>query len=232
MAVSFFQVAFSRLAGKAELGSAAHGRLTPHSVRHTPPTWARRENVPLDRIAAVLGHADLRMTLRTYANIRPDDLAASLDVLASVERRAREGTGEEKAALWCAGDPSNREDSLLFARAFNFGGLAVVVDGDQELVRIKEAEVEKGVNSTILQESVSEGPRSHDPLRQCVEGLENQPQRVHDLLLILNGSGGQRRELPYRDPSGHRDPAMSLVKKDSACIAAQHSVQSWLVLRG
>jgi hypothetical protein len=31
------------------------------------------------------------MTLQTYAHIRPDDLAAPLDVLAGVERMAREG---------------------------------------------------------------------------------------------------------------------------------------------
>lgn len=50
------------------------------------------------RIVAVLGHADLRMTLRTYAHIRTDDLAAPLDVLAGVEKRAREGTEKKRAA--------------------------------------------------------------------------------------------------------------------------------------
>ncbi len=34
--------------------------------------------------------ADLRMTLKTYALIRPEDLAAPLNVLAGVERAARE----------------------------------------------------------------------------------------------------------------------------------------------
>jgi integrase len=61
-------------------------------------TWARREGVPLDRIAAVLGHADLRMTMQTSAHIRPDDLAAPLDVLAGVERRAREDEASSVAS--------------------------------------------------------------------------------------------------------------------------------------
>lgn len=99
MTVPFLQVAFRRILRVAGLkGGGVHGRLTPHSVRHTAATWARREGVPLDRIAAVLGHADLRMTMRTYAHIRADDLAAPLDVLAGVERRAREESEEKKAA--------------------------------------------------------------------------------------------------------------------------------------
>jgi hypothetical protein len=38
------------------------------------------------------------MTMRTYAHIRADDLAAPLDVLAGAEKRAREGSEEKKAA--------------------------------------------------------------------------------------------------------------------------------------
>ncbi len=99
MTVPFLQVAFRRIVKAAEMkGGGVHGKLTPHSVRHTAATWARREGVPLDRIAAVLGHADLRMTLRTYAHVGPADLASPLDVLAGVERRAREEAGEKKAA--------------------------------------------------------------------------------------------------------------------------------------
>jgi hypothetical protein len=68
------------------------GTITSPYAQLRPPrrdaTWARREGVPLDRIAAVLGYADLRMTLRTHAHIRPEDLAAPLDVLAGVERMA------------------------------------------------------------------------------------------------------------------------------------------------
>lgn len=62
------------------------------------PTAAPFLNTAFQRIAAVLGHADLRMTIRTYAHIRADDLAAPLDVLAGVERRSREGTEEKRAA--------------------------------------------------------------------------------------------------------------------------------------
>jgi hypothetical protein len=110
MTVPFLQVAFQRIAGKAALEGAVHGRLTPHSVRHTAATWARRQGVPLDRIAAVLGHADLRMTMRTYAHIRPDDLAAPLDVLAGMERMARQGqSGSEEEIRGRNGDENPPE---------------------------------------------------------------------------------------------------------------------------
>jgi integrase len=88
--VKTLQTAFRRIARRAKLTTGEHGKLTPHSIRHTAATWARREGVPLDRIAAVLGHADLRMTMRTYAHIRPEDLSPALDVLAGIEKGARE----------------------------------------------------------------------------------------------------------------------------------------------
>jgi hypothetical protein len=68
---------------------------TPHS--DGAPIALPLVRTAFQRIVAVLGHADLRMTLRTYAHIRPEDLAAPLDVLAGVERRSREGTEEKKA---------------------------------------------------------------------------------------------------------------------------------------
>ena len=97
MTIPFVQVSFRRIIRIAKLETAEHGKLTPHSVRHTAATWSRRQGVPLDRIAAVLGHADLRMTMKTYAHIRPEDLSAGLDVLEGIEKGARE-LNEEKTA--------------------------------------------------------------------------------------------------------------------------------------
>jgi integrase len=114
MTVPFLQVAFRRIARKAALKDAVHGRLTPHTLRHTHATWSRRKGVPLDRIAAVLGHADLRMTMRTYAHIRPDDLAAPLDVLEGMERMARQGkAGSEEEIRGRNGDENPPEAGKL-----------------------------------------------------------------------------------------------------------------------
>jgi integrase len=98
ISVPFLQMAFQRIAREAETRDADHCRLKPHSVRHTAATWARMKGAPVDRIAALLGHADLRMTMRISAHIRADDPAGPLDVLAGVEKRAREEAREKKAA--------------------------------------------------------------------------------------------------------------------------------------
>ena len=91
--VTTLQTAFRRIARRAGVAQGEHGRLSPHSIRHTAATWQRREGVPQDRIKETLGHRDLRMTMR-YAHIRPEDLSSALDVLAGVERAAREGNRE------------------------------------------------------------------------------------------------------------------------------------------
>jgi len=59
-------------------------RLKTHSIRHTAATWARKAEVPLDRISGILGHRDPEMVLR-YAHIQPEDLDGTLG---AVERAA------------------------------------------------------------------------------------------------------------------------------------------------
>jgi hypothetical protein len=62
----------------------------------------------------MLGHADLRMTMRTYTHIRPDDLAAPLDVLAGMERMARQGkVGSEELNRGPNGDENHPEPGKL-----------------------------------------------------------------------------------------------------------------------
>ena len=55
--------------------------LTTHSIRHTAATWARKAEVPLDRISGILGHKDPAMVLR-YAHIQPEDLDGALGAVA------------------------------------------------------------------------------------------------------------------------------------------------------
>ncbi len=78
---------FHEILTAAELeDGAAHGRLTTHSIRHTAATWARKAEVPLDRISGILGHRDPKQVLR-YAHIQPGDLDGALQ---AVERAANE----------------------------------------------------------------------------------------------------------------------------------------------
>jgi len=48
--------AFHRILRAARLDKGGvHGGLTTHSIRHTAATWARKAEVPLDRISGILG---------------------------------------------------------------------------------------------------------------------------------------------------------------------------------
>jgi integrase len=71
------------------------GEWTPHSVRHTAATWARKAGVPLDRVAKMLGHAGLGLVER-YAHFSVEDLNPALDAVSAMERRGGERTVNEK----------------------------------------------------------------------------------------------------------------------------------------
>jgi integrase len=66
------------------------GDWTPHSIRHTAATWARKAGTPLDRVAKMLGHAGLGLVLR-YTHFSPEDLNPALDAVAAMERRGAVG---------------------------------------------------------------------------------------------------------------------------------------------
>lgn len=61
------------------------GDWTPHSIRHTAATWARKAGVPLDRVAKMLGHAGLDLVLR-YAHFSVEDLNPALDAVSAMEK--------------------------------------------------------------------------------------------------------------------------------------------------
>jgi integrase len=62
------------------------GPWTPHSLRHTAATWARKAGVPLDRVAKMLGHAGLGLVL-PYAHFAVEDLNPALDAVSAMEKR-------------------------------------------------------------------------------------------------------------------------------------------------
>ncbi|HQQ78864.1 MAG TPA: tyrosine-type recombinase/integrase, partial [Thermoanaerobaculia bacterium] len=70
------------------------GAWTPHSIRHTAATWARKAGTPLDRIAKTLGHAGLNLVER-YAHFSVEDLNPTLDAISAMERRGGERTVNE-----------------------------------------------------------------------------------------------------------------------------------------
>jgi integrase len=48
--------------------------VTPHILRHTAATWMAMRGVPMDVIARLLGHGDVRVTQRVYAKYGPEYL--------------------------------------------------------------------------------------------------------------------------------------------------------------
>lgn len=82
----------SRLFEKTVEAAGLVGDWSPHSIRHTSATWARKSGVPLDRVAKMLGHAGLGLVLR-YAHFSVEDLNPALDAVSAMEKR---GTVNER----------------------------------------------------------------------------------------------------------------------------------------
>ncbi|HEX7600207.1 MAG TPA: site-specific integrase [Polyangiaceae bacterium] len=78
------------------------GDWTPHSIRHTAATWARKAGMPLDRVAKMLGHAGLGLVLR-YAHFATEDLDLTLDAVSAMEKRIGERTVIETGDFGQAG---------------------------------------------------------------------------------------------------------------------------------
>jgi len=54
---------------------------SPHVFRHTAAVWMAQADVPLDRIAQVLGHTSTRITYATYARYSPRFMADAIKAL-------------------------------------------------------------------------------------------------------------------------------------------------------
>lgn len=78
------------------------GNWSPHSIRHSAATWARRGGASLDYVAELLGHAGLGL-VRRYAHFAVADLNPALDAVSEAEARGRERTVNEKVRIFNAG---------------------------------------------------------------------------------------------------------------------------------
>jgi integrase len=79
--------------------SGARKELTPHSIRHTFASWLAIAGTPLRTIQELLGHADIRMTIR-YAHLSPAHLRDAVELVGSAENSngLRVGCAQEENA--------------------------------------------------------------------------------------------------------------------------------------
>ncbi|MFO1432451.1 MAG: site-specific integrase [Candidatus Competibacteraceae bacterium] len=54
---------------------------TPHDLRRTCGSWRVQNRVPIQEVAKLLRHADIRVTERVYAHLLPDQLKTTVQVL-------------------------------------------------------------------------------------------------------------------------------------------------------
>ena len=84
---------------KKALAEAKIERFVFHDLRHTCASWMAMAGVPILTIKEILGHKDIRMTLR-YAHLSPDqrvDAVRQLDQFVSGDAKPRAKTGRESA---------------------------------------------------------------------------------------------------------------------------------------
>jgi len=80
--------------------SGVRSELTPHSLRHTFASWLAIAGTPLRTIQELLGHRDVRMTIR-YSHLSPAHLREAVEVIEPAENadRLRVGCAPEGKAV-------------------------------------------------------------------------------------------------------------------------------------
>ncbi len=68
-----------------------------HDLRHTFASWARKSGIDLSVLKVAMHHSDISMTMR-YANVTPDEVETSFDVVSATLAGAMAGTADEKTA--------------------------------------------------------------------------------------------------------------------------------------
>lgn len=56
-------------------------RVNPHDLRHTAATIMVAAGVPIEKVAAILGHSSVRITNDLYLHLRPGDLQSAADAM-------------------------------------------------------------------------------------------------------------------------------------------------------
>lgn len=87
--------------------SGVRPELMLYSIRHTFASWLAIEGQPLRTIQELLGHADVRMTLR-YAHLSPSHLKNAVETIGAVEKANRQRAGNvqgENAEVGNAANP-------------------------------------------------------------------------------------------------------------------------------
>jgi integrase len=70
-----------KTATRAAATRAGLAGVTPHVLRHTAATWMMQAGVPIEQVARMLGHRDVRITWNTYAKHSPDYLMDAVKAL-------------------------------------------------------------------------------------------------------------------------------------------------------
>jgi integrase len=92
----FARIDIQRAFAVARKMTGLREELTVHSLRHTFASWLAIQGTPLRTIAELLGHADIRMTLR-YAHLSPAHLREAVEAVEAVEKSSRRHSGATSA---------------------------------------------------------------------------------------------------------------------------------------
>jgi len=71
---------------KAGIAPANLENVHPHDLRRTFGSWLVQSDVPIQTVSALLRHSDIRVTVKVYAHLAPENLRGAAAVLDVVSR--------------------------------------------------------------------------------------------------------------------------------------------------